>query len=195
MKTHFKVVLPLLLVLPVVVQGQFTYTTNKGAITITEYTGSGGAVTIPDAANGYPVTRIGRTAFYNLTSVTSVTIPNNVINIEAYAFGYCYRMTNATLGKSVTDIGDYAFSDCWSLTNVCFQGNAPTCGASVFYEDSAIVFHLPGTTGWGGTFAGRPAVLWNSKVQTTNAITAVQTNRHESSRSQRGLATNQQPHQ
>jgi hypothetical protein len=195
MNTRFKVVLPLLLlVLPVVVQAQFAYTTNQGAITITKYTGSGGAVTIPDATNGYPVTRIGRTAFYDLTCVTSVTIPNNVMNIEAYAFGYCYEMTNATIGKSVANIGDYAFSDCWRLTNVYFQGNAPTCGASLFYDDSATVFYMPGRTGWGGTFAGRPAVLWKPSVQTTNAITGVQTNQHEFSRSKRGLATNQEPH-
>jgi hypothetical protein len=194
MKTRFKVVLPLLLlVLPAVVQAQFAFTTNNGTITITKYTGPGGAVTIPDTINGLPVTRIGRTAFYDLTSVINVTVPNNVINIDAYAFGYCYEMTNATIGKSVANIGDYAFSDCWRLTNVYFQGNAPNCGASLFYDDSATVFYLPGRTGWGGTFAGRPAVLWKPNVQTSNAITGVRTNQHESSQSKRVLATNQQP--
>jgi hypothetical protein len=33
--------------LPAVVQAQFTFTTTDGTITITKYTGSGGAVTIP----------------------------------------------------------------------------------------------------------------------------------------------------
>jgi hypothetical protein len=37
----------LLLALPVMAQAQFTFTINSGAITITHYTGSGGAVTIP----------------------------------------------------------------------------------------------------------------------------------------------------
>jgi len=34
----------LLLMRPAVVQAQFTFTTNNGAITITGYTGAGGAV-------------------------------------------------------------------------------------------------------------------------------------------------------
>ena len=55
-----KSLLPLLLLaLPAVVQAQYTYTTNNGAITITGYTGPGGAVTIPSMTNGLPVTSIG----------------------------------------------------------------------------------------------------------------------------------------
>src|ERR1019366_359508 len=42
------ILLLLLLALPAAVQAQFTYTTNNGTITITGYTGTGGAVTIPD---------------------------------------------------------------------------------------------------------------------------------------------------
>ena len=47
----------------VVVEAQFNYTTTNGTITITGYTGSGGAVTIPDTINGLPVTSIGDWAF------------------------------------------------------------------------------------------------------------------------------------
>ena len=46
----------MLLALPAPVQAQFNYTTNNGTITITGYTGSGGAVTIPSTINGLPVT-------------------------------------------------------------------------------------------------------------------------------------------
>ena len=53
----------LLLTLPAVVQAQFNYTTNNGTITITGYTGPGGAVAIPDTINGLPVTSIGDYAF------------------------------------------------------------------------------------------------------------------------------------
>jgi hypothetical protein len=54
--------LPLLLLLslPAAVQAQdYTYMTNNSAITITKYTGSGGAVAIPDTINSLPVTSIG----------------------------------------------------------------------------------------------------------------------------------------
>ncbi|MGA2660912.1 MAG: hypothetical protein ABSH34_25800, partial [Verrucomicrobiota bacterium] len=49
----------LLLMLPAVVQAQFNYTNTNGTITITKYTGSGGAVTIPSTIDGLPVTSIG----------------------------------------------------------------------------------------------------------------------------------------
>jgi len=54
-----------LLTLPAVVQAQFNYSDNgDGTITITRYTGPGGAVTIPSTINGLLVTNIGDWAFY-----------------------------------------------------------------------------------------------------------------------------------
>ena len=76
--------LPLLLVLmlPAVVQAQFTFTTNNGTITITGYTDSGGDMTIPNTINGLPVTNIGDEAFTDCYNLTSVTISNNVTSIQ-----------------------------------------------------------------------------------------------------------------
>src|ERR1035441_1028349 len=99
-----------ILLVPAVVQAQFTFTINNDAITITKYTGSGGAVIIPNATNGYPVTAIGTNAFVNCTTLTSVTIPNSITNIGDYAFYGCVSLTNATLGTNVLSIGAYAFS-------------------------------------------------------------------------------------
>ena len=67
-------ILPLLLLLalPEAVQAQFTFTTNNGAITITGYTGPGGAVDIPSTIIGLPVTSIGNGAFHSCTSLTGV---------------------------------------------------------------------------------------------------------------------------
>ena len=42
-------------------------------------------------------------------------------------------------------------------------------GSDVFAgATNATVYYLPGTTGWGPTFAGRPAVLWNPLVDTAD---------------------------
>jgi hypothetical protein len=47
----------------------------------------------------------------------------------------------------------------------------------VFYDDhDVIVYYLPNTTGWGATLAGRPAVLWNPEIKTSDANFGVQTN-------------------
>ena len=75
------------------VQAQFNYTTNNGTITITGYTGPGGAVAIPDTINGLPVTRIGDSAFDGETSLTSVTIPNSVTSIGEEAFSCCTSLS------------------------------------------------------------------------------------------------------
>ncbi len=57
----------LLALLPDVVRAQFTFTTNDdNTLTITGYTGSGGAVTIPNTINGLSVTSVGDSAFYGL---------------------------------------------------------------------------------------------------------------------------------
>ena len=64
------IVLLLALALPATLQAQFEFTTDNGTITITKYTGYGGAVTIPASINGLPVTRIGDGAFWcGLTAV------------------------------------------------------------------------------------------------------------------------------
>jgi hypothetical protein len=39
------------------------------------------------------------------------------------------------------------------------------------------VYYMPGTTGWGSTFGGRPSVLWNPQVQTDDPSFGVRTNR------------------
>src|SRR5665213_2273810 len=84
------------LALPAVAQAQFIYTTNNGAITITGYTGSGGAVTIPATINGLPVTSIGDHAFY-ATGVTVVTIPASVTNLGDEVFVGSTRLTVITV--------------------------------------------------------------------------------------------------
>jgi hypothetical protein len=149
--------LPLLLFLasPAVVQAQYTYTTTNGTITITKYTGSGGAVVIPSTINGLPVTIIGDWAFNDCTSLTSVTIPNSVTIIEDWAFNgcgltnvtmpnsviiigacvfrQCISLTSVTIGNSVIYIGEGAFSGCNGLTDITIPNNVLSIGSIAFY--------------------------------------------------------------
>jgi hypothetical protein len=170
---------------------------NKSQATLIQYPGGkAGSYTIPNS-----VTSIGDYAFIRCTSLTNITIPNSVTNIEALAFYGDTSLTNVTIGNNVSGIGDGAFRGCTSLTSlsipnsviwigvaafsfcpsitaVYFQGNAPSFGESVFEGDTnATVYYLPGTTGWGTTIAGRPAVLWNPLVSSSDASFGVRTNR------------------
>jgi hypothetical protein len=87
----------LLLAAPAAVEGQFTYTTNGGAITLATYTGTGSAVVISNF-----VTSIGSNAFYEKTVVASVTIPGSVTNIEVEAFTLCSRLSSLAMSNGVT---------------------------------------------------------------------------------------------
>ena len=67
---------------------------------LTEYTGSGENVVIPDT-----VTRIGDTAFFECTSLKSVTIPKSVISIGEGVFFECVK-----LEKIIVDSGNAYYS-------------------------------------------------------------------------------------
>jgi len=113
-------------------QAQFNCTTNNGSITITGYTGTGGAVTIPSIVNGLPVTSIGAEAFYALTNLTSITIPGSVTNIGAGSFAFCTNLTNATMDNGVINIGIEAFQSCGTLASVTIPSSVTSIGLYAF---------------------------------------------------------------
>jgi hypothetical protein len=130
--------------------------------------------------------------FQNCTSLTRVTIPDNVTNIgdgpdtiggPVGAFFYCTSLTNVTVGRSLTYLGLGAFSWCSNLVGVYFRGNAPKLGQSpgfgedIFHGTPAIAYFLPRTTGWGPTYANIPAVLWNPQARTDDASFGVRLDR------------------
>jgi hypothetical protein len=130
------------------------------------------------------VTNIGNSAFYGCSNLTGVAIPGSVTNIGTYAFAYCARLADVTIPSSVTNIGTYAFAYCASLTNVTltdavihFTAGAASTDSVVFYGDkSATAYYLPGAAGWGNSFAGIPAVLWNPVIRTDDGGFGVRNN-------------------
>jgi PKD repeat protein len=128
----------LLLVLPTVVQAQFTFTTNSGAITITGYGGSGTMI-IPNTTNGYPVTGIADNAFASNGSLTNVIIGTNVTSIGYQAFYYCTGLTNLMIPDTVTSIAQYAFYGCGSMTNITIGSGVTSMPAGVFFGCASLL--------------------------------------------------------
>jgi hypothetical protein len=79
------------------------------------------------------VTSIGDYAFFQCTSLTSITIPDSVTSIGESAFYKCTNLTSVTIPDGVTSIGRGAFDSCSSLTSITFMGAAPTVGGNAFY--------------------------------------------------------------
>jgi BspA type Leucine rich repeat region (6 copies) len=126
------------------------------------------------------VASIGSYAFYGCTSLKAITVDaNNSVysSVDGVLFNKSQTMLiqypagkagSYAIPSGVTDIGSDAFAWCANLTAVYFLGNAPSGGSdsSLFaFDNIAAVYYLPGTTGWGSTFGGLPAVSWNPQAQ------------------------------
>ena len=95
----------------------FTYTVGNNKATITGLIDGYNptALKIPSKIGGYPVTRIGDSAFKNCTSLTSVTMPDSIVSIGDYAFSGCTSLTNIKIPDCVVSIGNSVFSNCTAL--------------------------------------------------------------------------------
>lgn len=101
--------------------------------------------TMATANIGTGVTSIAVSAFFNCTSLTSVTIGSSVTSIGTNAFDNCSSLTSVIIPNSVTSIGRKAFSRCSSLTSVTILATTPpTLGdVSAFYNTNNCPIYVP----------------------------------------------------
>ena len=126
---------------------------SDDTVTITKYTGEGGAVVIPSEIDGKKVTAIGNTfedtgAFQNCVTVTSVIIPAGVTEIQDNAFYSCSSLITVTIPAGVMLLRNCAFADCTNLKSVYFEGNAPQIANYVFDAPSLTLYYHEGASGW-----------------------------------------------
>ena len=113
--------------------GIYTYEVSEdGTITITDCdTSAKGAITIPSKIYKRTVTTIGKSAFFDCDSLTSIIIPNSVTSIEESAFFDCDSLTNITL-PTITSIGTGTFGYCDSLTSITIPDGVTSIGEAAF---------------------------------------------------------------
>ncbi len=129
-----------------------TYTIANEEVTITGYTGAGGAVIIPAEIGGKPVAAIADMAFAAAANpaaanMTSITVPDSVKTMGTAVFNGCAQLVSITLpdavsipvtgnmfrGTAITtikipsgmeNIGNFCFRDCKSLETITFAAPA-----------------------------------------------------------------------
>ena len=111
---------------------EFEYEIDDSEVTITNYTGAGGDVVVPDTIDGFPVTCIGDNAFCYCAGLTSITLPEGCTTIGYYAFSRCTSLTSITLPNSITTISVGAFQACTSLTSITLPNSITTIEERAF---------------------------------------------------------------
>lgn len=104
--------------------GNLRYTVNADgkSVTVSGTSGSPTQLTIESSISykdkNYTVTKIAMWAFNKCNSLTEVTIPNTVIEIDYQAFYYCPNLKKVTIHEGVKTIGQTAFIGCTQLTSI-----------------------------------------------------------------------------
>ena len=78
------------------------------------------------------VTTIPHDAFSGCTNIKNINIPNSITTIEHGAFSKCTNLTNIIIPNSTTTIESSAFSDCTNLTNVIIGNSVSKIGSWAF---------------------------------------------------------------
>ncbi len=123
------------------------YNLTQGATNTAEVTSKlngnyTGSVVIPNNVTykdiTYSVTSIGFKAFYECTSLTSITIPNSVTSIGNDAFYRCYGLASIILGNGITNIGAESFCGCTGLTSINIPKSVKSIGNYAFSDCSGL---------------------------------------------------------
>ncbi len=87
----------------------------------------------------YKITKIGKCAFGDCSSLTSVTIPDTITIIGESAFCGCKSLISVTLPDNITEIDDWAFADCSSLKDVKIPNNITQISEGIFSDCSLLI--------------------------------------------------------
>ena len=95
-----------------------------------------GVLTIPEAIEGLPVTKIRQEAAKERSTLRELILPDSITHIGEKAFWGCRNLSSITWSQNLEEIGEYAFAYCQSLTRVELPDSLTKLGSYAFYECS-----------------------------------------------------------
>lgn len=109
-----------------------------------------GDIVILDKVNyagvDYDVTRIGKEAFYNQSSMTSITLPATIKSVGESAFRGCNGLTELEIPASVKVLEYNSLCRCGNLVKVTLHDGLEEIGDDVFYDCPKLAnIQLPST--------------------------------------------------
>ena len=101
----------------------FTYevyknSNNNEVAAITGYTGTAYALVIPEEIDGYKVEKIRYGAFKGRNDITTVVVPDSVVEIESNSFFECRSLSSVKLSSNLKTLSYGAFYNCDKLTSI-----------------------------------------------------------------------------
>lgn len=117
------------------VEGGYLYFDAKTG-TIEDCDSSVTSAEIPSSIYGVSVTKLGTTAFYGCTDLTSVTIPDSVNSIGPAAFSGCAKLASVRIPDGVKRID--GFGSCTSLAEVMIPETVTDISVAAFYGCTAL---------------------------------------------------------
>ena len=146
--------------------GGIEYHLQNGEATVMKQTATfSGNVVIPEKVSynneEYVVTSLSTSAFSDQNAITSIQLPNSIIEIGArcvsscdalatvdlpdnitslpdYCFSYCKSLNSITLPNNITSLGDYCFRVCSSLNSITLPNNITSLGDHCFSVCSSL---------------------------------------------------------
>ena len=118
------------------------YRTYRDGVTISKYLGTDDNVVIPDEIDGKPVTRLDGSLFLG-KAITSVEMPDTIIDIGYNVFEDCDKLTDVKLSNSIKELPTGTFRGCKSLEEVELPEALEKFSTSTFYNTILKTLNIP----------------------------------------------------
>ena len=124
----------------------FSFDVGEKSVAVVSYTGKAKKVRIPAKVDSLPVTKIYNECFWQVRTMTSLSIPDSVTEIGESAFNECTGLKKLVLPGELRKIGNSAFWYCTNLRTVVLDSKVSKIGKDAFRGcENVTVYVVAGT--------------------------------------------------